>query len=99
MEPDLIFRLPKCASQMPSAARSAIPAYRPIRKGVHGSSVIVVRAFAAAIIGLTGSADFGMKRAHFPVLTLMLNLSSFFILLCGLGGSVWWACRDDKNET
>jgi hypothetical protein len=29
----------------------------------------------------------------------MLSISSFIIVFCGLLGSVWWACKDDKNQT
>ncbi len=41
-----------------------------------------------------------MKRAHFPSAYLyMLTIGSFLFLVCGLGGCVWWACLEDRNET
>ncbi len=39
-----------------------------------------------------------MKRAAKLFLIFMISLGAFFFILCGLLGSVVWACAEDKNE-
>jgi hypothetical protein len=56
------------------------------------------RSNASTTIDLTDKWGLGMKRAvvvsYFP----MISLGAFLLILCGVLGSVVWACVEDQNE-
>jgi len=41
----------------------------------------------------------GMKGANFTSLLLMLTIGSFAIAFFAVLGCVWWACRNESDQT